>query len=136
MVEVWHWPLGIEEDAENDNDIDDRDWGPPQRGHLIETYGARVAAMMQEHFKRWWYTPDFVPKGTFVYSKAKRDKLILMGLRAGRTNPEIAAHLGLTTPTVKAYVSELLQDLGAATRMQAVLVAMDRGLIPGPRNGR
>jgi len=77
-----------------------------------------------------------VPKGVFVYSKTRRDKLILLGLRAGRTNPEIARSLNLATSTVKMYVSELLADLGAKSRMQAVLVAMDKGLIPGPRNGR
>jgi len=77
-----------------------------------------------------------VPKGIFVYSKAKRDRLILTQLRAGRTNPEIARNLNLAIGTVKMYVSELLADLGAKSRMQAVLMAMDKGLIPGPRNAK
>jgi len=73
-----------------------------------------------------------VPKGVFQYSKAQRDRLILLGLRAGRTNPQIARSMGLANQTVKGYVTELLEELGANTRTEIVMVAMSRGLILMP----
>jgi len=73
-----------------------------------------------------------VPKGQYLYSKAKRDKLILLGLRAGKTNPQIAKQMGLAEQTVKGYVMEIMAELGAPTRTDAVMVAMSRGLIPMP----
>ena len=52
-----------------------------------------------------------VPKGQYLYSKAQRDKLILLGLRAGRTNPQIARNMGLAEQTVKGYVMESVRVL-------------------------
>jgi len=73
-----------------------------------------------------------VPKGQYLYTKAQRDKLILLGLRAGRTNPQIARKMGLAEQTVKGYVMEIMAELGAATRTEAVMEAMSRGLITMP----
>ena len=74
-----------------------------------------------------------MPKGVFIYSKGKRDKLILAGLRDGKTNPQIAVSMGLTRATVREYVSEILTELDVATRTQAVVRAMESGLLPAPR---
>lgn len=73
-----------------------------------------------------------VPKGVFQYSKARRDKLILLGLRAGRTNQQIAVSMGLAHQTVKGYIKELMEELGAANRTEAVMTAMSNGLITMP----
>ena len=73
-----------------------------------------------------------VPKGQYLYTKARRDKLILLGLRAGKTNPQIARDMGLADQTVKGYVMEIMAELGAATRTDAVMIAMSKGLIMMP----
>ncbi len=74
-----------------------------------------------------------MPKGVCIYSKEKRDRLILLGLRDGKTNPQIAVSMGLTRATVREYVSEILTELDASTRTQAVVRAMESGLLPTPR---
>jgi DNA-binding NarL/FixJ family response regulator len=74
-----------------------------------------------------------MPKGATKYRRGKRERLILAGLRDGKTNPQIAAAMGLTHGTVRIYVSELMADLDARTRIGLVIVAMERGLVPGPR---
>ncbi len=74
-----------------------------------------------------------MPKGVFVYTKAQRDRLILAALRDGKTNTQIGRNLGLSSGTVRNYVSELMAELGASTRTGAVVAAMERGMLPAPR---
>jgi DNA-binding NarL/FixJ family response regulator len=70
-----------------------------------------------------------MPKGHFVYDKATRETLILVGLRDGLQTAEIARRMKLTHETVRTYTAELLADLGAHTRAEAVLIALGRGRI-------
>jgi DNA-binding NarL/FixJ family response regulator len=51
-------------------------------------------------------------------------------LAAGRTNPAVAAALGLTTHTVKRHVKSAMRKLGAETRLEAVVVARRTGQLP------
>jgi LuxR family transcriptional regulator, regulator of acetate metabolism len=48
-------------------------------------------------------------------------------IAAGRTNPPVAATLGLTTHTVKGYVKSAMRELGAETRLEAVMLARRTG---------
>ncbi|WNY35387.1 helix-turn-helix transcriptional regulator [Curtobacterium flaccumfaciens] len=45
---------------------------------------------------------------------------VLERIADGRTNPEIAAELFLTVPTVKSYVNQVFAKLGVRTRAEAV----------------
>jgi len=54
---------------------------------------------------------------------------VLRLLAAGRRNQEIADQLVVTVETVKKHVSHILDKLGAANRMQAVVQARDLGLV-------
>ncbi|PCN46400.1 DNA-binding response regulator [Curtobacterium sp. 'Ferrero'] len=49
-----------------------------------------------------------------------READVLERIAAGRTNPEIAAELYLTVPTVKSYVNQVFAKLGVRTRAEAV----------------
>lgn len=49
-----------------------------------------------------------------------READVLERIADGRTNPEIAAELFLTVPTVKSYVNQVFQKLGVRTRAEAV----------------
>lgn len=53
-----------------------------------------------------------------------READVLERIADGRTNPEIAAELFLTVPTVKSYVNQVFQKLGVRTRAEAVALAL------------
>ena len=58
----------------------------------------------------------------------QREREIVEGLARGRTNAEIAADLHLSTATIKAHISRLLDKLGMNNRTQVALMAQEAGL--------
>ena len=67
---------------------------------------------------------------------ARREREILVGLARGRTNRELADDLIVSEATVKTHVSHLLTKLGVRSRVQAVVIAYEAGVVrPGERNG-
>ncbi|MDA0159550.1 response regulator transcription factor [Solirubrobacter ginsenosidimutans] len=65
-------------------------------------------------------------------SLSPRERDVLLGIAAGRTNAEIAAHLQLEESTVKSHVGRMLSKLELSSRVQAVIYAYETGLIaPG-----
>ena len=58
-----------------------------------------------------------------------REKEVLQMLGLGKSNKEIAARLKISEHTAKFHVASVLGKLGAATRAEAVSIAMRRGLI-------
>ena len=58
-----------------------------------------------------------------------REREILRLLVDGRSNAEIAAHLGLSLYTVKNHVRNLLGKLGVGSRTEAVSLALQKGLL-------
>lgn len=68
------------------------------------TASAPAVPALRERF------PDLTP----------REANVLEHIAAGRTNPQIAAELFLTVPTVKSYVNQVFAKLGVATRAEAV----------------
>lgn len=57
-----------------------------------------------------------------------REREVLAGLSAGRSNLQIARGLHLSEATVKGYVSRLLVKLGCDNRTEAALLAREAGL--------
>ncbi len=60
---------------------------------------------------------------------SKREMDVLLQIKEGLRNPEIAANLGLSTKTVENHVRSILQKLGAKNRTEAVVVALKSSLI-------
>ncbi len=60
---------------------------------------------------------------------SKREMEVLLQIKEGLRNPEIAAGLGLSTKTVENHVRSILQKLGAKNRTEAVVVALKSSLI-------
>jgi DNA-binding NarL/FixJ family response regulator len=57
-----------------------------------------------------------------------REREVLEGLSAGRSNLQIARRLHLSEATVKGYVTRLLTKLGCDNRTEAALMAREAGL--------
>ncbi|WP_406197105.1 LuxR C-terminal-related transcriptional regulator [Kitasatospora sp. NBC_01560] len=65
----------------------------------------------------------------------RREHEVLRWAATGRTNPEIAAELGLTRNTVTGYLKSALRKLGVRNRTELAVAAREAGLLapaPGP----
>ena len=60
---------------------------------------------------------------------SSREREVLDLIVHGKSNKEIASHLGITESTVKCHVSVILMRLNVSDRTQAVVTALQRGLI-------
>ncbi|MCE2928659.1 MAG: response regulator transcription factor [Candidatus Caenarcaniphilales bacterium] len=60
---------------------------------------------------------------------SKREMDVLIMIKDGMRNPEIAEKLGLSTKTVENHVRSILQKLGAKNRTEAVVIALKNSMI-------
>jgi len=60
----------------------------------------------------------------------EREQEVLRLMARGERSKEIARHLGITTRTVAAHLSSIYSKLGVDSRVSAVTVALERGLLP------
>ena len=58
-----------------------------------------------------------------------REQEVLLLLAGGKSNKDIAFYLGITEATVKSHVSAILVRLGVNDRTEAVVTALQRGLV-------
>ena len=70
------------------------------------------------------------PAGPSGADLTARELEVLGLLAAGATNAEIARRLHISRFTVKNHVSSILSKLAVCSRTEAVIVALDRGLVP------
>jgi NarL family two-component system response regulator LiaR len=84
--------------------------------------------------------PTLAPEAAEVLIKAatespeedgltRRELEILKLMVAGQSNPDIAEKLFVSRSTIKFHVSNILMKLGAATRTEAVAIALQRKLV-------
>jgi two-component system nitrate/nitrite response regulator NarL len=57
-----------------------------------------------------------------------REQDILRGIAGGQGNKEIARSLGIAETTVKIHVQHILRKLAVSSRVQAAVIAVERGL--------
>ena len=58
----------------------------------------------------------------------RREHEVLLQVITGKTNREIAAHLGISSGTVKMHVERIIAKLGVSDRTQAAVRAIELGL--------
>jgi len=71
---------------------------------------------------------DSHPSGLMALTK--REKEVLAGVAQGERSKEIAARLGITERTVRAYLTNIYTKLNVDSRASAVAVALEYGLLP------
>jgi DNA-binding NarL/FixJ family response regulator len=68
-----------------------------------------------------------------VEAPTARELEVLAGVARGLTNADIGRELFIGEATVKTHLLRVFAKLGVDDRTRAVLVAVERGLLPGPR---
>ncbi len=63
----------------------------------------------------------------------KREREVLAGLARGERSKEIAAHLGITERTVRAYLTSIYTKLNVDSRTAAIAVAVEHHLLSGEK---
>lgn len=66
---------------------------------------------------------------TLANPLTKREQEILALMAAGKSNPEIAEQLHITTGTVRVHVHSILQKLDVRDRTSAAVLAIQKGLV-------
>lgn len=89
-----------------------------------------ITTRLVEHFLA---RPDFDPAvQARLETLTAREREILMLLARGMSNAEMGRELFLSETTVKSHVTRLLSKLAVASRVQAVVLAYESGLVkPG-----
>jgi two-component system NarL family response regulator len=58
-----------------------------------------------------------------------RELEVLQWIAKGQTNPQISAELNIAESTVRFHINNILSKLGVSDRTQAVIVALNRGIV-------
>ncbi len=69
------------------------------------------------------------PRAALGHDLTEREREVLALLAKGLPNAEIAQRLTITLSTTKHHVSAILSKLGATNRAEAVVLAMEQGLV-------
>ncbi|HVM93064.1 MAG TPA: response regulator transcription factor [Terriglobales bacterium] len=104
------------------------------QGYIIKgmPYQTLVEAVQRVHAGKRFLPP---PVASALASRmpdsdlSARELEVLHLLVAGKSNKEIAQLLGITEATVKSHVSTILMRLNVSDRTQAVVTALQRGLV-------
>lgn len=78
-----------------------------------------------------WRRPPKMEAEAFYTGITRRELEVLRFFADGLTNKQIARHLSVTEATIKFHSRNILQKLSAATRSQAVFIAVRTGMIGG-----
>ena len=88
------------------------------------TSTAEIRAALQNHPPQTALDP-----ATLTNPLTKREQEILELMAAGKSNPEIAEQLHITTGTVRVHVHSILQKLDVRDRTSAAVLAIQKGIV-------
>lgn len=92
---------------------------PAMTGKLVAAYREAIAPLA---------AAPAVPASP-LQSLSPRELEILRGIARGESNKEIARALGIAQTTVKVHVQNVLRKLDVSSRVQAAVVATERGVV-------
>lgn len=92
---------------------------------------SRIKAHMRRQAKQEKKEKAQPVQAEWIEPLTKREKEILSLIKAGFTNQEIAQHYQISLGTVKGYNNQLFSKLGAKNRTHAIMLATERGILPG-----
>ncbi|SRR6266545_1626751 len=78
------------------------------------------------------HMPELPPPADYCADLTNREHDVLALMIHGMTNTQIGAQLEISRATAKAHVSNILSKLGAASRTEAVALAVQHRLTTGP----
>jgi DNA-binding NarL/FixJ family response regulator len=113
-----------------------KDAPPQQLIDAIRSVGAGLGLIAPEVTRRliarFAEVSPAVERAAELDELSPREREVLLQIARGRSNAEIAAALVVEESTVKSHVSRLLAKLGCSSRVQAVILAYEAGLVtPG-----
>lgn len=114
-------PQGTETDPLNPGRLAREIWKSAQF-QSVDAHKEKAAAKAKKKL-----VPATIDPHTLVLTK--REKIVLNMLADGASNQEIAERLSLAIPTIKAHISHIFFKLGVKRRVQAVIVARQKGLL-------
>ena len=80
--------------------------------------------------------PPTTPSSPATWELTEREQEVLDGVARGERSKEIAARLGISARTVGAHLTSIYTKLNVDSRIEAVTVAIERGLLPHQRKER
>lgn len=103
-------------------------------GYLLKTMIRKelVTAIREVHAGRHHVTPEVAMELSARVAEpplSPRELQVMRALATGVENKEIAERLGVSEETVKTHMKSILAKLDAKDRLQAVIIAMRRGII-------
>lgn len=105
-------------------------------GYVLKTAPARelLAAIASVAAGGWTYEPAMVSSATKAkqLGLTRRDRTVVAGILAGRTNDEIGAALGVSRKTVEVHVSKMLERFGLASRVELARLAEHEQWLASP----
>jgi DNA-binding NarL/FixJ family response regulator len=106
-------------------------------GYLLKTMIRKelVTAIREVHAGRRYIAPEVALElSVRVVDEAlsPREVEVIGEVAAGRDNKQVAQRLGVTEETVKTHMKSILAKLNADDRLQAVVIAIRRGIIDAP----
>ena len=103
--------------------------GAQMKGSAIDTIikairtvvaGEKAIAVEMQQFLREDSTPSDL---------SKRQREVLLGVANGQTSDQIACSLGISVSAVKQHITAVCEKLNAASRSEAVTIALRRNLL-------
>jgi DNA-binding NarL/FixJ family response regulator len=105
-------------------------------GYLLKTMLRKdlIRTIRDVHSGLRHVPPEIACEMTKYYASdelSPREVEVLKTIAAGRSNKIVADRLAISQDTVKGHMRSILAKLGANDRLDAVLIAMRRGILDG-----